>query len=168
MEKRLKDGIIMAAAITTGALIAGLVIWNVLVQLEEDSEELALVSFHLDDSGFLNITCEIADTQEEQRTGLMHRTELPEDEGMLFVYETPRRLSFWMKNTLIPLDMVFIDEDGLVLNVEEAHVETGVSDDELTRYHSNGSAMYVLEMNLGLSAQHGIGPGTEVDIAYMD
>ena len=73
-----------------------------------------------------------------------------------------------MKNTLIPLDMIFIDENGFVTNVEEADVEPGVPDNQLTRYSSAGPIKWVLEVNQGLAAANGIHTGTYVNITYSD
>lgn len=108
--------------------------------------------------------CEVADTPSERATGLMDRESLPADECMLFVYQEPANLTFWMKNTLIPLDIVFIGEDHRVLNIWEAVPEPGVDDADLTRYNSLGPAKWVVELNFGLCELNGISPGTEVSI----
>ncbi len=133
-----------------------------------DDEQLKAVSFQVNDQEVLNVTCEIASTNEERAQGLMNRDELAEDRGMLFVYDTPTEVSFWMKNTLIPLDMIFIDENGIVVNVEEADVQTGIPDSQLTHYHSDGPVKWVVEINQGLSASHGIDAGTQVYIYDSD
>jgi uncharacterized membrane protein (UPF0127 family) len=74
-----------------------------------------------------------------------------------------------MKNTLIPLDIIFIDENRVVLNVEEAFVEQPETPDgELARYRSAGPAQWVVEINQGLSAQKGITAGTVVDIETLE
>jgi uncharacterized membrane protein (UPF0127 family) len=134
----------------------------------EEEEQKAMVSFRISDDTFFNITCEIADSESERNKGLMHRENLPEDEGMLFVYDNPQSQSFWMKNTLIPLDIIFIHENKTVLNVHEADLQLDVPDSNLTRYESNGSAKWVVEINQGLSAKNGITSGTKVSIKYID
>ncbi|MGA1866558.1 MAG: DUF192 domain-containing protein, partial [Thermoplasmatota archaeon] len=101
-------------------------------------------------------------TQEEKARGLMNRTELGRLKGMLFYYDIPKEVSFWMKDTLIPLDIVFISEEFLVVKVVEADPEPGVPDDDLTRYPSGGLVKYVVEMNQGLASSYDIVPGTEV------
>jgi uncharacterized membrane protein (UPF0127 family) len=127
-----------------------------------------IVGFALPGNGTVEFNCELADTAQERAQGLMFRESLPQDEGMLFEFDTAEHVTFWMKNTLIPLDIIFIDADGIVANVEEADVQTSVPDDQLTRYHSNGRVLYVLEINQGLAAAHGIDTGTVSTITYLD
>lgn len=134
---------------------------------DQCDENLATVSFSLENKSLIEITCEIASTPQERSKGLMNRTYLPEDEGMLFVYEKPQILSFWMKNTLIPLDIIFIDESGIVINIESADVELDKDDEELTRYVSMRPAAYVVEINQGLSNRYGIIQGTKTFIEYL-
>jgi uncharacterized membrane protein (UPF0127 family) len=166
MEKRIVAGIIAAV------LIALLIVNSyALMEVDDpgDSEEKAIVSFHLGDSEFFNVSCEIANEPEERSQGLMNRKNLPQNEGMLFVYDTPQNMSFWMKNTLIPLDIIFIGENRTVLNIEEAVAEPPETPDgELTRYRSAEPAMWVVEINGGLSAQRGIVQGTNVDIEIIE
>lgn len=100
---------------------------------------------------------DLAITEEEKEEGLQHVMELPEDEGMLFVYAEPREVSFWMKDVSIPLDIVFIDEYGEVISVI-----TGVPDDETPITEQN--VQYVLEVN----ANSGISVGDEVDLSELD
>ncbi|MGA1822602.1 MAG: DUF192 domain-containing protein [Thermoplasmatota archaeon] len=107
--------------------------------------------------------CEVAMTQEERTAGLSDRERLPEGRGMLFVYDSPARRSFWMYNVSFGLDIIFMDENGLVLNVEEASPGAGIAKEDLPHYYSNGKAMYVLEINIGVSAESGVGPGTRID-----
>ena len=117
-------------------------------------------------SGNLTFNCELADTTEERQEGLMNRESLDNDTGMLFVFDSPLVVSFWMKDTLIPLDIIFINATGYVVNIEEADPEPGINDALLTRYPSNGPVLYVLEINQGISTAEGIVPGTYVELQY--
>jgi len=121
-------------------------------------------TFLADGEPVANVTLEVADSPEERATGLMHRESLPEDRGMVFVYGEADERSFWMKNTLIPLDMVFVDANGTVLNVEHADPPApDTPDSELATYSSDGPAKYVIEMEQGFANETGIGPGAEVE-----
>lgn len=100
---------------------------------------------------------EVADTLEKQERGLMFRQSMPENEGMLFVYKEPQEMSFWMRNTFLPLDIVFVGADGIILNIHQARPL-----DESVLYPSAGSAKYVIETNQGWFSRHGIRPGDRV------
>ena len=108
--------------------------------------------------GTASFTVEVADTAQERARGLMFRTEMAPDAGMLFVYPRPSEVSFWMKNTLIPLDMIFADATG---RVRKVHAEAIPGD---LRPIPGGSPdiLYVLEINGGLAAEIGIAPGNEL------
>jgi len=106
------------------------------------------------DWGRANFTVEIADDNAERSQGLMHVESMGTLEGMLFVYDAPRRASFWMRNTLIPLDMIFAGVDGTILGVHE----NAIPMDE-TNIDGGPDVMYVLEINGGLAARLGIGEG---------
>lgn len=102
---------------------------------------------------------EVAASQEQQARGLMFRTQMGADEGMLFPEETPRRPSFWMKNTVIPLDIIYIGTDSRILNIANA-----LPYDE-TPLPADGIAIAVLELNGGRTAALGIKPGDKVSWA---
>ena len=107
--------------------------------------------------GSQTFSIEIADEPDEQARGLMFRPTLPADAGMLFIFDPPRPANFWMRNTMIPLDMIFIDDTGAVDSVAER------SDTFSEQVSSSiGDVRAVLEINGGLSRQLGIGPGTQV------
>lgn len=131
------------------------------------NEQLAVVTFFPNNSTSVVMTCEVASSPEKRSVGLMFREELPVDEGMLFVYDSPHNVSFWMKNTFIPLDIIFLNETGTVINVEEADVEIDVPAEKLERYLSDGPAQYVVEINQGLCKLYDIGVGTNVSIEYL-
>jgi len=107
---------------------------------------------------------EIADTSEERARGLMFREELGENEGMLFVYEEEADRSFWMKNTLIPLDIIFLDSNFEVINIEKADPEPNTSDQNLASYISDRPAQYVLEINQNRSEEIGLEKGSELSL----
>ena len=105
------------------------------------------------------IRAEIARAPEEMSRGLMYRRSLGKECGMLFPYETPRILSFWMKNTRIPLDIAFLDDGGRILQIGEMRPY-----DELSRTVSREPARYALEMNQGWFEENGVGVGDVVQI----
>jgi uncharacterized membrane protein (UPF0127 family) len=107
--------------------------------------------------GSESFSVEVADDGPERAQGLMFRDSLDPAAGMLFVYETPRRASFWMKNTLIPLDMIFADATGTVTRVHSNAVPG-----DTTPIDGGENVAFVLEINGGLAARLGIRPGTEL------
>jgi uncharacterized membrane protein (UPF0127 family) len=101
------------------------------------------------------VKIELARTEAEQSRGLMFRTELPRDRGMLFLFEVPDEHAFWMHNTLIPLDMIFLGEDRAVVGI----VPNAAPRTETLRSVHKPSK-YVLEVGAGEAALHGVVPGT--------
>ncbi|MEM7669888.1 MAG: DUF192 domain-containing protein [Pseudomonadota bacterium] len=99
---------------------------------------------------------ELAVTPEEQARGLMFRPSIPQDAGMIFVMEPDRQANFWMRNTMISLDLVFIDRSGVVESISERAVP--FSERQLS---SKGPVRAVLEINGGLSEELGIVPGIQ-------
>ena len=104
-----------------------------------------------------SFTVELADSPDERSRGLMFRTEMAADAGMLFVYESPRRAQFWMKNTLIPLDMIFADGTGRV-----THVHSNAIPGDETPIDGGPGVVFVLEINGGLAETLGIAPGADL------
>lgn len=106
----------------------------------------------------ITVTVEVAITPEERGLGLMNREELPEDGGMLFIYRYPQELRFWMRNTRIPLDIAFIDHEGIIISIQP--MERTESDDHTV---SPAPALYALEMNLGWFEKNGVQVGDRVE-----
>ncbi len=100
---------------------------------------------------------EIARTRAQHAQGLMFRRKMPPDAGMLFLYDKRQPASFWMKNTFIPLDMLFIGPDGRIVNIQHRTVPHS-----LTPVRSRGDVMAVLELNGGTTARMHIKAGDEV------
>jgi uncharacterized membrane protein (UPF0127 family) len=110
----------------------------------------------------LRLDVEIASDDPSRSRGLMFRRSLPEDSGMIFVFQEESFHSFWMKNTLIPLDMLFIDAQGKVVGVvENAEPRT------LSSRSVEGDSRFVLEVNGGWCARHGVAAGDAVALEGM-
>jgi uncharacterized membrane protein (UPF0127 family) len=107
--------------------------------------------------GTAHFSVAVADDRAEQAQGLMNVPELGTLEGMLFVYESPRRPSFWMKNTLIPLDMIFAAPDGTIRHIHEEAVPLDTT--PIRTPEGIDDILFVLEINGGLSGRLGIEPG---------
>lgn len=119
---------------------------------------LGRVTF-LGDAGWHSITVEIADTPQAQSLGLMYRNNLGEDEGMIFLYDSPVRGAFWMKNTLIPLSIAFYDENWrivMILDMEPCRV------DPCPVYDPDVTYLGAIEVNQSYFATRGITPGWRV------
>ncbi|MBI4236423.1 MAG: DUF192 domain-containing protein [Chloroflexi bacterium] len=106
---------------------------------------------------------EVARTPAERARGLMGRPSLSPDVAMLFVYDREDYLVFWMKETLIPLEILFLDAEGVVVDVQAMEPQPGVPDAVLRRYRSARPAQFALEMNAGLVGRYGIAPGVRVE-----
>lgn len=105
---------------------------------------------------------ELAKTPEEHGRGLMHRESMPDNHGMLFIFDDESTKTFWMKNTLIPLDMVFLDGNMVVVEVKSG-VQPCVADPCPT-YPSEKPAKYVLELNSGVAEKNGIRAGIKANL----
>jgi hypothetical protein len=104
-------------------------------------------------NGVHHFTVEVAATPEQQEKGLMFRRELAGDRGMIFPYDPPQDVAFWMKNTLIPLDIVFIRADGTIVRITKAQAM------DLTPLPSGEPVAGVLEIRSGRAAELGIKEG---------
>ncbi len=140
----------------------------------EDSEDLIdepadeQVTEHVELNGHI-IEMELAVTPEQRERGLMGREKLAEDEGMLFVMPDedpfPTELGFWMKDCLIPIDLIFISRDGFIDSIHEMQPpEPGTPDDELPVYYSNGPVQFAIELRGGLAAEIGLNVGDMIDL----
>tara|TARA_Y100000310_G_scaffold280512_1_gene300308 strand:- start:4369 stop:4818 length:450 start_codon:yes stop_codon:yes gene_type:complete len=111
-----------------------------------------------------NVFVEIADTLEERALGLMHRDALEENKGMFFIFEREDMHSFWMKNTYIPLDIIFISEDLRVVDIIQAEL---CKKSPCKNYTPKEKALYVLEVNQGYSKSKGIELENKVSINLL-
>ena len=107
-------------------------------------------------AGFHRIEAEVAANDQNRQVGLMNRKSMAQQRGMLFVFPQANTHCMWMRNTLLPLSVAFLDEDGAIINIEDMQPQT------LDSHESKGPAKYALEMNLGWFAKRGIKPGDRV------
>jgi uncharacterized membrane protein (UPF0127 family) len=127
----------------------------------------AVVTFTTD-KGQVQVNAEVAETPSEQEQGLMFRTMLAQNAGMLFIFDQDQLLEFWMMNTSIPLDGIFISSQLQVVSVAENLHPCPPSNCQNPEYFSSGvPAMYALEVNAGFSGKNDIMPGTEVSISQL-
>ena len=107
-------------------------------------------------TGMHAIRAEVANSMESRMQGLMYRKEMPQGAGMVFVFEENAAHCMWMKNTLIPLSVAFIDRDGIILNIEDMEPRT------LDTHTAAGPAAFAIEANKGWYAEKKVRPGDKV------
>jgi uncharacterized membrane protein (UPF0127 family) len=125
----------------------------VLASAQDGPQKLAQVRLN---AGIHNINAELASTPQQREIGLMFRTAMPANDGMLFAFEQPGKQCFWMRNTLIPLSVAFIGDDGSVVNIDDMKPRTDDS------HCSAKPVRFVLEMNEGWFAKRGIKAGSRL------
>ena len=130
-----------------------LLVWGLFVQAGAFAASTATLVLKTD-TGDHSFTVEVAATEQARALGLMFRRSLPENGGMLFLYDRPRPAAMWMKNTLIPLDMVFIAPDGRVHRIER-----NTEPFSTALISSEGAVAGVLELNAGATDQIGLKRG---------
>lgn len=108
-------------------------------------------------AGMHVIRAEVAAREEQRRQGLMFREKMAQNEGMVFVFETPIQICMWMKNTLLPLSVAFIEDDGKIVNIEDMQPQTTDS------HCAKKPVRYALEMNQGWFKKRSIGPGSIIE-----
>jgi uncharacterized membrane protein (UPF0127 family) len=107
-------------------------------------------------AGFHRIEAEVASDSQNRQIGLMNRKAMPAQRGMLFVFTEKNTNCMWMRNTFIPLSVAFIDDQGVIINIEDMQPQTE------NNHCAKVPARYALEMNLGWFAQRAIKPGTKL------
>jgi uncharacterized protein len=123
--------------------------------MAQDAPQMNLPRVKLS-AGMHLIDAQVAQTGQQRQTGLMFRREMPQHEGMLFVFEQPATQCFWMKNTLLPLTAAFVADDGTIVNLADMKPQTEDS------HCSTQPVRYVLEMNQGWFAKKNLKAGTKL------
>jgi uncharacterized membrane protein (UPF0127 family) len=138
-RRRLLAGLLLACCLPAGA--------------QEGPQTLPTIRLN---AGIHNIQAMVAQTPDQRATGLMFRSTMASNEGMLFVFEAPAKQCFWMKNTLLPLSAAFVSDNGTIVNIEDMKPHA------LDSHCSAQPVRYVLEMNQGWFAKRGIKPGAKL------
>jgi uncharacterized protein len=164
-----KINLLGALAATAGALVAvGLLVPMMVVVDMKPAEatklaqvsELRTVTIHTSSGEEVRVRVEIADDAFEIARGLMYRTTLAENRGMLFIFEGEQTLSFTMKNTLIPLSIAFIGSEGRIVDIQDMKP----LDDDPPSYVSARPAQYALEVNQGFFEERGVEVGDRAEL----
>ncbi len=160
MNKRLCT-FIPTASQTIKSLLSALALLGSAALFAQDTPQLDLQRTTLT-TGMYQITAQVALTPQQRQVGLMFRKDMPQQEGMLFVFEEPSQQCFWMKNTLLPLTAAFVADDGTIVNLVDMKPQTTDS------HCSSKPVRYVLEMNQGWFAKKNIKAGTRLSGAPFD
>lgn len=145
--------------IITVILIILLIIF--FANLGKENSGIKKVSFTNEEDKSIEIDVEIADDAEERTNGLMKREKLAENTGMLFIFSGENSRSFWMKNMLISLDIIFLDANRNIVSI--ANDARPCNNDFCNSYDSGGKAKYVIEVNAGFCEKNGIKTDTKVE-----
>jgi uncharacterized membrane protein (UPF0127 family) len=129
--------------------------------VNDDVGTMATVSLHIDKA---TLNTQVAATGQQEERGLMFRTHLDDNDGMIFLLPAPSVQEFWMKNCFIPLSVAFIDKNGVILEIHDMKpADPGVADALLPRTRSDSDKVaYALEANLHWFALNGIKPGDKI------
>ncbi len=136
-----------------GLLACVALAWSWAAWAQESPQSLPTIRLN---AGIHNIQAQVAQTPDQRATGLMFRRTMPNNEGMLFIFEAPSKQCFWMKNTYLPLSIAFLADDGTVVNIEDMKPQA------LDSHCSLQPVRYVLEMNQGWFAKRGIKAGAKL------
>ena len=160
-------GALEAVAGTSLVAVGLLVLMMVVVDVKPaeatktaQASELRTVTIHTSSGEEVRVRVEIADNASERARGLMYRTTLAENRGMLFIYEREHKLSFWMKYTLIPLSIAFIGSEGRIVDIQDMRP----LDDDPPHYVSAKPAQYALEVNQGFFEERGVEVGDRAEL----
>jgi len=151
----------------TAVALIGLCVFTAFIvgcgeRLQQSTSPRPLEEFQLlsPDGSTVPLQVEVARKPADHARGLMFREELPDGQGMLFVFEQPRILNFWMKNTPIPLDVIFFDVEGQFVSFETM---IPCENDPCPQYASEAPAVYALEVAAGFVEEHGVGKECVLD-----
>ena len=160
MAVTLTLGILLATSIPAFAQSEGASGLEIPAAMETEVSPLPISTITTSAGERVPVEVEVADTDAERQTGLMGRNVLPENAGMLFVFEGEQALSFWMRDTLIPLSIAYIDAQGRIVDIQDMQP----LDDVTPHYVSAEPAQYALEVNQGFFEERGVMVGDTVEL----
>lgn len=141
-------------------ILIGAIVFLIISQIvKSEKKNLTVITA----SNRYSLSVEFARTFEEQQTGLMNRKSMPQDAGMLFIFSVSKVQSFWMKDTYIPLDIIFLDENKTVVNVAENAQPCVDQGNNCPVYLSSAPSLYVLEVNSGWTKAHNVNTKTTIE-----
>ena len=141
------------ASLVRAGLLMLMALHAAVAHAQDQPQNLAATTLKV---GMHSIRAQLAITPMQRQIGLMHRREMPSHEGMLFVFDEPSQQCFWMRNTLIPLTIAFLADDGTVVNLADMKPQSDES------HCSSRPVRFALEMNQGWFAKRGVKPGTRI------
>lgn len=144
---------INASSLRGAAVAAVLAVLAGAAPAQEAAQQLPAIRLN---AGIHNINAEVARTPDQRAIGLMHRRTMPANDGMLFMFEQPAMQCFWMKNTLLPLSIAFLGDDGTVVNIADMQPQS------LDSHCSARPVRLALEMNRGWFARRGLKSGSKL------
>ena len=142
----------MTSYLTRAAALMTMTLASCLAMAQNAPQQLPAIRLS---TGMHVLQVQVAQTPDQQATGLMFRKTMGTNEGMLFIFDEPRQQCFWMKNTLLPLSVAFIGDDGSVVNIDDMKPQT------LDSHCSTAPVRFVLEMNVGWFDKRGVKAGTK-------
>jgi uncharacterized protein len=140
---------ILRAVLLMAPIAVALTVMTAFAACAQEPPKVAITG--QDGRDLIVVNVEVAATNAKRELGLMFRRHLDEEAGMIFLFKQPQHLTFWMKNTLIPLDMIFADSDGRIIGIVESAAPLSESNDAV-----DGVSQYVLEVNGGFCKRHGV------------
>jgi uncharacterized membrane protein (UPF0127 family) len=140
---------ILRTVLLTGLIAVAITVMAVFAACAQEQPKVAITG--QDGRDLVVVNVEVAATNAKRELGLMFRRHLDEQASMIFLFKQPQHLTFWMKNTLIPLDMIFADSDGRIVGIVENAAPLSESIDAV-----DGDSQYVLEVNGGFCKRHGV------------
>ncbi len=157
---------LLLSLVLASFVFLGLPAWGMAEKTQAQTQaqpQVEMAKLHLKSGESIHLRLEIAETEAEQEQGLMFRQAIEENTGMLFIFSHSRMAAFWMKNTEIALDLLYLDKDGQIVQIVE-----GMQPHDLTMHPSNRPVLAALELAAGMVEKHKIQVGDELQHRFFE